>query len=350
MGKIFEAVFKHLKDKQADLPADPSQVDWQLLCQSINESNKLEKKDNGAFASEAAARGLGDGQLISSECRLTQQEEPQGQDIIYSNGKLSKIKNPLNPPAADFGQDLPTANKVLGKKQTRPSAGLPRVPQTYFRREFFTQKMRVFLPKFIDLGLVRIIFQTKFLFRPLHYIKLKTAEKIQYGGKIYYVIYLQTEIAFSVLVDRTGNFIMFTSKSSPLTPLSSDEAPGINVVDAQEMLGIKTKFFNNIYLLFDNPSFGKLFYDIFQLKIINIVNCRNGDFIHVQDQIFYQFFLNASITFSLIIDCQGNYIEMSSEQDELIPGTCLMESLSLQDPICKIDLKKKASSNGRQNR
>ena len=340
MGKIFDALFTHHHTKQADLTADLFLKECYLFLQSIEDPNELKNFDKGAINPDPTEKRLSKNQLIPPECKFTKAEKTNSKAFKHDNSGLMKAKKALNNKGTEFSNDVPRSNKVLNKKQIRQSQSVLQVPQESLKRKFLSQSMRNLLPKFIDVGLVRIIFDTKFLFSPQKYIKLEAVEKIEYCNKIYYISYLKTEITFSVILDRTGNFIMFTLNSCPLTSSTFDNNSVINIVNSQKMLELKTNFFNKFKLLFNNHSFEKLFYDVFQLQIKNIVNCDKGDFLNIQDQIFYQIFLNASISFSLIIDNKSNYIEMYSGQNNLIPGRYLIKLLSFQDPICKIDLKK----------
>ena len=341
MGRILKALRKHAKESQRDNPQrNFILTDLQLLFQYDPNTPKSEVLDNLANNADPKVRPVIGNNLICPDGKLTQ-AGPSGVESFVSNkDMISGKRHVRNHEPSAFDNYGPYPNKVPIKNQHNQYRNPLRKPDVNLTREFLPQEMRNTLPKIIDLRLIRTIFNTKFFLRPQRYIKLKSAEKIEYREKRYYIIYLETEIIVSTLLDRSGNFIIFTYKNSLLPSSPSNEIRQPHIVKHNKMLEIQSVFFNRLVGSLDQGPLAKLFYNVFQLQLKYIVNCRKGDFIIFLDQVFYQIFFNAVISFSLIIDDDGNYIEMCSDQNKMISESYLIELLNLQDPICKIDLKR----------
>jgi hypothetical protein len=341
MGRILKALHKHAKEKQQ---GDPHRnlilTDWQLLCQYDPNAQKPIGLDNDDHNANPNFRRLFEKHLVLPDGKITQRGLTERENFTNDKkGLFEKSDVRSDKPNGLVNYDL-NPSKAPNKNQSSQYRNSLPTPDANLTRHFFSQDMRNILPKIIDLRLIRIIFNTKFLLQPQKYIKLKSAEKIEYERKRYYIICLETEIIISVLLNRSGNFIKFTHKNSSLTSSPSNRIPESHIVNSQKMVEIQSIFFNCIVGSLDHGQFAKLFYNVFQLQLKNIVNCHKGDFIIIRDQICYQTFLNAVISFSLIIDDDGNYIEMCSDKNEMIPDGYLIELLKLQDPICKIDLRR----------
>ena len=339
MGRILKALHKHAKESpQGDSHHNKSLTDWQLLCQWDPDTQKPKDLDKDALNADPNAMRLVENHLILPDGKLTQRGLSECQNNVNNKSVLVKKNDVRSQKPSSLYTHVPNPDKAPNKNQSNQYKNTLQTPDVNLTREFLAAGMRKILPKIINLRLISSIFYTKFLFYPQKYIKLKSAEKIEYGGKKYYIIYLETEIIVSIFFDRSGNFIMLTHKNNSFTSSPSNKIQEPYIVNFDKMLEIKSIFFNRLSGSLEKGLLDKLFYNVFQLQLKNIVKCRKGDFTIIGDQISYQTFLDALISFSLIIDDDGNYIEMCSDKNEMIPDRYLVELLKFQDSACKIDI------------
>lgn len=341
MGKILNALHRHAKESHRGDPNHNLKLtDWQLLCQYDPNTQKLKDLDEDSLNSNPNAERLVENHLILPDGKLTKRGLLECENYVNDKKVLSVKHDPRIQQPSGLDIYVSDPGKAPNKNQSHQYRNAPRTRDENLTREFLPEDMRNILPKIIDLRFISSIFYTKFLFHPQKYIKLKSAEKIEHGRNRYYIIYLETEIIVSVLLDRLGNFMMFAHKNSFSTSSPSHKISEPHIVDSHTMLEIKSFFFNRLSGSLVYGPLANLFRNVFQLQLNHILNCNKGDFIIVRDQIFYQTFLNAVISFSLIIDDDGNYIEMCSDKNKIIPEGYVMELLKLHDPVCKIDLKR----------
>lgn len=339
MGRILKALHKHAKEnQQGDSHHNLNLTDWQLLCQWDPDTQKPKDLDKDALNAYPNATRLIENHLILPDGKLTQRGLSECENY-YQTKMAPAEKNDvhIHRPSSLKTYVLDPDN-ASNTNQFNPYQNALQTPDVNLTREFLPAEMGNTLLKIIDLRLIQRIFYTKFLFRPQKYINLKSVEKIEYGRKRYYIIYLETEIMVSILFDRSGNFVMLTHKKSLTTSSPPKKTQESYIVDSETLLKIKFIFFYRLSGSLNHGSLAKLFRDVVQLQLEDIVTCNSGDFIIVRDQVFYQTILNAMISFSLIIDDDGNYIEACSGENNIIPYGYLVELLKFQDPICKINL------------
>jgi len=339
MGRILKALHKHAKESpQGDSHHNKNLTDWQLLCQWDPDTQRPKDLDKDALNADPNAMRLVENHLILPDGKLTQIGLSECENY-YQIKKAPAEKNDvhIHEPSRLNAYVLYPDN-ASNTNRFNPYQNAPRTPDVNLTREFLPSSMRNNLLKTIDLRSIRSIFHTKFLFRPQKHIDLKSAEIIEYGRKRYYIIYLETEISVSILFDRSGSFVMLTHKNSPAASSPPKKTQESYIVDSDTLLKIKFIFFYRLSGSLDHGSLAKLFRDVVQLQLIDVVKCNSGDFIIVRDQVFYQTILNAMISFSLIIDDDGSYIEACSGENNIIPDGYLIELLKFQDPICKINL------------
>jgi len=166
-------------------------------------------------------------------------------------------------------------------------------------------------------------FQAEELIRETHGLLLKEKMRfkggkiIGYNNQIAYKLDYKSAVELFVLLDENGKFIGFTEPNN-LHFLSAEKTESNDKIIDSEIIKIrKAEFLDSLSVTISKRTITELFRKRHQLETVDKIIYKEGEIIVFNGHVTYQFVYEADVTFSILIDRKGNYINFSEENDDM---------------------------------
>jgi hypothetical protein len=180
------------------------------------------------------------------------------------------------------------------------------------------------------------IFEEKFFLHPIKNINYLGSKYYRYNKIKFCLLYLSSEVYFSVVISRTGDISTFL-----LNHHSENECffKNLDKTDPEKTILHKftDQFFRNIFSSINTSNFREHFYNVFDLNIKNSFQFIGGDFIKFNDQVMYKIYLLGIVQFFIMVDDYENFLGIFSAYNKQSLKNKIMRVLKFSD--CKLTMK-----------
>ena len=185
----------------------------------------------------------------------------------------------------------------------------------YVDRSTFLRSLEETVVFNLDGGVIEDILKQQYNIEIYSYPQYKHGDILTYKKHISYKLDFETRLAFSVLLDRKGNFIAFSDiRGDHIRPHYQHETRE-RVLNAESVRQLETKHFRTLIDRLDLKTIRDKFEDTHKLRLQGELNCRKGNIVRHNNRIVYQFAFDSQVSFSLLIDRMGNYMMVTAPNE-----------------------------------
>jgi hypothetical protein len=180
------------------------------------------------------------------------------------------------------------------------------------------------------------IFEERFFLHPTKAVTYLGSKYYRHNEIKFCLLYLSSEVYFSVIVSRTGEISTFLlnhhSENDNSFKINSKIDP-----EQQSLRKLTHQFFRNIFYSIRTTNFREHFYNVFDLNLKNSLHFIEGDFIEFNNQIMYKLDLLGTVQFFVMLDDYENFLGIFSANNKQSLKNKILRVLKFSD--CKLPMK-----------
>lgn len=176
---------------------------------------------------------------------------------------------------------------------------------------------------------IRSIFEEKFLIEPNDAIGFINKKEFKYRNSCYSIFIYVTNINFSIVLSRTGellNILINLNTKNKIEPKNQDSSQN----EFGWMPVVKVGIFEKIYRSINVDYLRGIFFDIFQLSLIDKIHLINANYYKFNKVITYKLDLYGAVEFLILTDDSNKFIDIISSKEKSEYLNIIRESLNLE--------------------
>ena len=207
------------------------------------------------------------------------------------------------------------------------SANQPADEEKIFDIKGSVDRKKKFLSQ-LNVSAIRQIFSYNCFLSLKEPIRARKINLFQYKNFVFYRALFETQIKFSVYLDRAGDFLSVNISPERLIPNKENSLKKPTVLERSGFEKTVEHLIQKIFKDFDFIKLESLLKDLFSIEHFQKISCEGGQVTTHNDQLLYEFIIISDIMFSLLLNPTGDFLGISFLDDTKIYRQIISEHLS----------------------
>lgn len=179
---------------------------------------------------------------------------------------------------------------------------------------------------YFDRLIIENSFRRKYKLNITNYLQYKGGDLLTFKKQILYKLNFEANLAFSVLLDRMGNFLTFNIPRNHLLWSQAKNGNNLKGLDFGAIKSWELKLLHKLIGSLDIDALKKIFKDKFNFGLQGAIKCKTGDIVTYNHEVAYKLVFESKVAFSMLLDRMGNSLSLIAS-DELAELAAALEKL-----------------------